>query len=130
MSAGSAIFDVGGEGQKQDQTPALGGPNETSFISQRSKSMFSQTLEVSNQALKDQIKFMSEKLQRAMKDLEEKELLVEQIELDKREAYRKYDAMEQLNFEFQERLTVAQVEAETAKKESQQLTVTMSNVNQ
>ena len=49
--------------------------------------------------MRDQIKFMSDKIEKAMTDLESKELLVQQIELEKREAYRKYEALEVQNFE-------------------------------
>ena len=56
--------------------------------------------------MRDQIKFMSEKIEKAVAELEGKELLVQQIELEKREAYRKYEALEVQNFELQEKLTI------------------------
>ena len=68
--------------------------------------------------MRDQIKFMSDKITKAMAELEGKELLVQQIELEKREAYRKYEAIEVQNFELQEKLTLSQIEVETAKKEA------------
>ena len=77
-----------------------------------------QTLEISNHAMRDQIRFMSDRITKAMAELEEKELLVQQIELEKREAYRKYEAIEVQNFELQEKLTLSQIEVETAKKEA------------
>ena len=77
-----------------------------------------QTLEISNHAMRDQIKFMSDKITKAMAELEGKELLVQQIELEKREAYRKYEAIEVQNFELQEKLTFSQIEVEQAKKEA------------
>ena len=77
-----------------------------------------QTLEISNHAMRDQIRFMSDRITKAMAELEEKELLVQQIELEKREAYRKYEAIEVQNFELQEKLTLSQLEVETAKKEA------------
>ena len=57
--------------------------------------------------MRDQIKFMSDKITKAMAELEGKELLVQQIELEKREAYRKYEAIEVQNFELQEKLTLS-----------------------
>ena len=68
--------------------------------------------------MRDQIKFMSDKITKAVAELEGKELLVQQIELEKREAYRKYEAIEVQNFELQEKLTLSQIEVETAKKEA------------
>jgi len=63
---------------------------------------------------------MSDKIAKAMVELETKENLVQQIELEKREAYRKYEALEVQNFELQEKLTISQIEAETAKKEAKE----------
>ena len=45
---------------------------------------------------------------------------MQQIELEKREAYRKHEVLEMQNFELQEKLTQAQVDIETIKKESQE----------
>ena len=42
---------------------------------------------------------MSDKIKKALTELETKELLTQQIELEKREAYRKYEALEVQNFE-------------------------------
>lgn len=71
---------------------------------------------------------MSEKIEKAQAELEQKELLVQQIELEKREAYRKQETLEVQNFELQEKLTLAQIEAENAKKEAQdQLQLSMNN---
>ena len=61
---------------------------------------------------------MSDKITKAMSELETKEMLMQQIELEKREAYRKYEVLEVQNFELLEKLTFAQLEAETAKKEA------------
>lgn len=68
--------------------------------------------------MREQIKFMSDKITKAMSELETKEMLMQQIELEKREAYRKYEVLEVQNFELLEKLTFAQLEAETAKKEA------------
>jgi len=38
-----------------------------------------------------------------------KELLIQQIELEKREAYRKYETLEFQNFELQEKLTLSEI---------------------
>lgn len=59
---------------------------------------------------------MSEKLEKADKELGEKIQLVQQIELEKREAYRQHEVLEVQNFELQEKLTHAQVEMETTRK--------------
>ena len=61
---------------------------------------------------------MSDKITKAVAEVETKELLMQQIELEKREAYRKNEALEVQNFELQEKLTLAQLEVETAKKEA------------
>ena len=45
-------------------------------------------------------------------------MLVEQIELEKRESYRKYEALENQVFELQEKLTFAQLETEKARMET------------
>ena len=68
--------------------------------------------------MRDQIKFMSDKITRAMTELETKEHMVQQIDLEKREAYRKYEVLEVQNFELQEKLTLSQIETETVKKEA------------
>lgn len=70
--------------------------------------------------MREQIKFMSEKLEQKQSELEAKEMLMQQIELEKREAYRKHEVLEMQNFELQEKLTQAQVDIETIKKESQE----------
>ena len=71
--------------------------------------------------MRDQIKFMSEKIEKSMAELEGKELLVQQIELEKREAYRKYEALEVQNFELQEKLTLTELDLEAAKKEARDI---------
>ena len=43
-------------------------------------------------------------------------MLVQQIELEKREAYRKHEVLEGQNFELNEKLTQAEVEVETSRK--------------
>ena len=53
-----------------------------------------------------------------MTELETKEHMVQQIDLEKREAYRKYEVLEVQNFELQEKLTLSQIETETVKKEA------------
>jgi hypothetical protein len=45
-------------------------------------------------------------------------MLVQQIELEKREAQRNLESMEVQNFELQEKLTQAQLDAENARKEA------------
>ena len=57
--------------------------------------------------MREQIKFMSDKITKAMSELETKEMLMQQIELEKREAYRKYEVLEVQNFELLEKLTFA-----------------------
>ena len=44
--------------------------------------------------MREQIKFLSDKVDKAQQELIEKENLMNQIELEKREAYRKYEAVE------------------------------------
>ena len=44
--------------------------------------------------MREQIKFMSEKLEKAQSELDAKVMLVQQIELEKREAYRKHELLE------------------------------------
>ena len=70
--------------------------------------------------MREQIKFMSEKLEKAQSELDAKVMLVQQIELEKREAYRKHELLEVQNFELQEKLTKAEVEVETSRKEAQE----------
>ena len=70
--------------------------------------------------MREQIKFMSQKLEQKQSELEQKEILVQQIELEKRDAYRKHESLEVQCFELQEKLTQAQVEVETIKRESKE----------
>ena len=65
----------------------------------KSKLALQQTQEMSSQAMRDHIKFMSEKIEKAQSELEQKEMLVQQIELEKREAQRNLETMEVQNFE-------------------------------
>ena len=58
-----------------------------------------------------------------------KELLIQQIELEKREAYRKYETLEFQNFELQEKLTFSELQMEEAKREAQQLQLNLSQNN-
>ena len=76
-------------------------------MSPKSKLALQCSQEISGQAMREQIKFMSEKIEKAQSELEQKELLVQQIELEKREAYRKQENLEVQNFELQEQLTLA-----------------------
>ena len=71
--------------------------------------------------MKAQVRFMTESIESAKRELEEKQLLIHTIEAEKREISRKYEALEVTTFELQEQLTVAQVDAEKAKKEAQNL---------
>lgn len=71
--------------------------------------------------MRDQIKFMSEKLEASQAELELKEELVRQLVNEKREANRNVESLENLNFELQEKLSLALSEAEKAKKDSQNL---------
>ena len=49
--------------------------------------------------MREQIKFMSDKINQAQTDLEQKEQFIQSIELEKRETFRKYEALEMHNFE-------------------------------
>jgi hypothetical protein len=64
---------------------------------------------------------MQEKLHKSQKELEAKELLIQRIEMDKREALRNFEQIEMQNFELQEKLTIAQVDAEQFQKENENL---------
>lgn len=113
------------EEQQQNSTAVN---NEASHVSKTTA--LQQTLEISNQAMRDQIKFMSEKIEKSMAELEGKELLVQQIELEKREAYRKYEALEVQNFELQEKLTLTELDLEAAKKEARDILQNQLNIQQ
>lgn len=52
---------------------------------------------------------MTERIDKAQIELAEKEQLVEKQEVEKREAFRKYETLEVAHFELQEKLTVAQI---------------------
>ena len=77
----------------QVEGPSQPHNNEASYVSQRSKTtaLGQQTQEISSQAMREQIKFMSVKLEQKQSELEAKEMLVQQIELEKREAHRKHE---------------------------------------
>ncbi len=49
--------------------------------------------------LKDQLKFMSERMKKTTHDLEEKERVIQKMEHERRELERKYEAMELENFQ-------------------------------
>ena len=101
-----------------DGGDAAEGRNEASHVSQRSKIAMYQTLEISNNAMREQIKFLTERIEKAQGELQSKEMLVEQIELEKRESYRKFEALENQVFELQEKLTFSQLETEKARMET------------
>lgn len=127
------ISSVVEEETKEGGLPApsdavMGDQNETSYISK--STALQQTQEISTQAMRDQIKFMSDKITRAMTELETKEHMVQQIDLEKREAYRKYEVLEVQNFELQEKLTLSQIETETVKKEAQEAIHNTLNLSQ
>jgi hypothetical protein len=50
--------------------------------------------EISSQAMRDQIRFFTEKLESTSKELEEKEMIIDKIEMEKRELMRKSEFME------------------------------------
>ena len=55
--------------------------------------------EISSNAMKDQVRFMTESIESAKRELEEKQLLIHTIEAEKREISRKYEALEVTTFE-------------------------------
>jgi TolA-binding protein len=83
-------------------------PEESSAISKA----IQQTHEISGQAMRDQIKFMQDRITAIQKELEEKELTIRTVEMEKRENARKFDALESQHFELQERLSIAETKAE------------------
>ena len=79
--------------------------------------------------MKDQIKFMTDSIEQAQRELEQKQLLIHKIEAEKRDVARKFEALEVSNFELQEQLTIAQIDAEEAKKEAVNLSKQMINMS-
>ena len=80
--------------------------------------------------MKDQIKFMTDTIEKAQSELEQKQWLIHKIEAEKRDVARKFEALEVSNFELQEQLTMAQIDAEEAKKEAANLSKQMINMSQ
>jgi hypothetical protein len=52
--------------------------------------------------LRDQLKFLSERIKKATTELEEKELVIQKLEHEKREFQRNFENIELENFEMQE----------------------------
>ena len=73
---------------------------------------------------------MTDSIEQATRELEYKQLLIHKIEAEKRDVARKFEALEVSNFELQEQLTIAQIDAEEAKKEAQNLSKQMINMSQ
>ena len=73
---------------------------------------------------------MTDSIEQATRELEYKQLLIHKIEAEKRDVTRKFEALEVSNFELQEQLTIAQIDAEEAKKEAQNLSKQMINMSQ
>ena len=61
-----------------------------------------QAREITTQAMKDQIKFLQESLDKANLELEAKQLLIHSLESEKREGFKKFEVLETSNFELQE----------------------------
>ena len=99
---------------EEDQVMAQEGPSSNNFenMSQSQQAAIAKSQEISSNAMKDQVRFMTESIETAKRELEEKQLLIHTIEAEKREISRKHDALEVTTFELQEQLTVAQIDAE------------------
>lgn len=76
---------------------------DTSVLSQGKKVV----LDIGMTAMREQVQFMSSQLKQAQEQLATKEMLLQRIEADKREAMRKSENLESLTFELQEKLAIA-----------------------
>ena len=97
------------------------GETENMALSNTQKAI-QQTHEISITAMREQIKFMTDKLEETQRDLEAKEMLIQRIESEKRDALRNYEQIEMQHFELQEKFTQAQVDVEQTKAENVNLT--------
>ena len=61
---------------------------------------------------------MQDRLNIVTRELETKELMFRQIEIEKRDNNRKYEALDLANFELQERLSIAESRAEEFEREN------------
>ena len=76
-SSEAPIEETKGAATNQNDVVMQEGPNETSQISVSAISKIAQqTQEISNQAMRDQIKFMTDKIAKANQELETKEMLI------------------------------------------------------
>ena len=80
------------------------GETENMALSNTQKAI-QQTHEISITAMREQIKFMTDKLEETQRDLEAKEMLIQRIESEKRDALRNYEQIEMQHFELQEKFT-------------------------
>lgn len=71
--------------------------------------------------LRDQLKFMSERMKKTTLDLEEKERVIQKMEHERRELERKYEAMELENFQMQEKMASSSFSIINSLKSSQVL---------
>lgn len=79
---------------------------------------------ISHGALKDQIKFMQDRLTQNAQELTAKDLTIQSIEIEKRETLRKYESLDLANYELEEKLSGAEsrcamLEAENASLKQQ-----------
>ena len=58
-----------------------------------------QARDITGQAMKDQIKFLADTLEKAQQELEARQLLIHTLESEKRDAQRKFSEIEVQNFE-------------------------------
>lgn len=79
--------------------------------------------------MRDQIRFMQERLNLVTRELETKELVFRQNEIEKRETSRKYEALELANFELQERLSISESRTEELEIENLNLNKKILNLS-
>ena len=85
--------------------------------------------QLSTQYLQDQVAFLTEQLKKMQQDLEEKELTIQRIMMEKRTYARKFDELEAQNNQLLETLSSVENEKDEAEKTNQslQLIVTAQN---
>ena len=72
---------------------------------------------------------MQDRLNIVTRELETKELMFRQIEIEKRDNNRKYEALDLANFELQERLSIAESRAEEFERENLSLNQKILNLS-
>lgn len=78
--------------------------------------------------LKDQLKFLTEKVKKASQELEEKEKVIQKLEHEKREYQRNFENMELENFQMQEKINMISQQNQQLTLSAQQMQKTRPSI--